>query len=61
VVADSSNDMGNLFFPANNSLSIVPEKGKIILFPSYLPHETKRFSSKEERICISFNLTCREK
>lgn len=56
VVADSSNDQGNLFFPANNSLSKVPAKGDIILFPSYLPHETKIFTSDEERICIAFNL-----
>lgn len=56
LVSQYSNEQGNLYFPSNNSLSIVPSPGKIVLFPSYLPHETKIFSCDEERICIAFNL-----
>ena len=55
-VSDPSNNDGNLLFPAFNQLSVTPEAGKVILFPSYLPHETVDFSSDEERICIAFNL-----
>lgn len=55
-VSDSSLDDGNLIFPSFNQLSVVPSVGKVILFPSYLPHETIEFSSNEERICIAFNL-----
>ena len=43
LVSQYSNEQGNLYFPSNNSLSIVPSPGKIVLFPSYLPHETKIF------------------
>ncbi len=58
-VSDTSNNYGNLLFPAFNKLSVTPEVGKVILFPSYLPHETVDFSSEEERICIAFNLVDR--
>ena len=46
----------NLLFPSYKKLSIAPSSGELILFPSYLPHETTKFKSSEERICIAFNL-----
>ena len=56
IVSDKKNIQGNLYFPANQKLSITPTVGDLLIFPSYLPHETIPFSSDEERICIAFNL-----
>lgn len=47
---------GNLVFPCNESLQITPKEGMVVLFPSYLAHETMPTKSNEERICIAFNL-----
>ena len=47
---------GNLIFSTPEPLEIVPSVGMIVLFPSYLPHETIPISSLEERICVAFNL-----
>jgi tetratricopeptide (TPR) repeat protein len=56
IVSKISNEYGNLLFPSFKELSIAPSSGELILFPSYLPHETIKFKSSEERICIAFNL-----
>ena len=56
IVSEISNEYGNLLFPSYKKLSIAPSSGELILFPSYLPHETTKFKSSEERICIAFNL-----
>ena len=56
IVSDKTNTQGNLYFPSNKKLSIVPNVGDLLIFPSYLPHETIPFTSSEERICIAFNL-----
>ena len=56
IVSDKTNTQGNLYFPSNKKLSIVPSVGDLLIFPSYLPHETIPFTSSEERICIAFNL-----
>ena len=51
----TQNKDGNLLFPIGDQLYINPRPGLLILFPSYLPHETIPFYSTEERICIAFN------
>ena len=39
-----------------NSLSLQPEEGTLIIFPSWLQHGTLRNISNEERISLSFNI-----
>jgi len=38
------------------SIKIIPEEGKILLWPSYLPHSVETNDHDEERISISFNI-----
>lgn len=40
---------------------LTPKTGGIVLFPSFLPHETRPNRSGEERIIISFNLSLAHK
>jgi len=47
---------GKLVFSRWGAYDIVPEVGKIVLFPSYLPHETIPIQGNVERICIAFNI-----
>ena len=47
---------GALLFTGTNPLYIKPEKGLVVLFPSYLPHETIPYQSNAKRICIAFNI-----
>lgn len=47
---------GDLLFTGTNPLYIKPEKGLMVLFPSYLPHETIPYQSNAKRICIAFNV-----
>ena len=48
---------GNLSFPSSHgSRMITPKEGMVVLFPSYLPHETIPLIKDHERICIAFNL-----
>ena len=35
---------------------IYPEKGKLVLFPSSLPHKVSRFDNKNYRISIAFDI-----
>jgi len=35
---------------------VAPQEGLLVMFPSYIPHETVPFTSEEARICIAFNL-----
>ena len=37
-------------------VSIVPEEGLLVLFPSYLHHSVNQNDSNEERVVISFNI-----
>ena len=37
-------------------LTIAPSQGSVVLFPSYIPHETIPLVSTEPRICIAFNV-----
>lgn len=36
--------------------TIKPYPGLVVLFPSYLPHETSSFVSEQQRVCIAFNI-----
>ena len=47
---------GDLLFTGTNSLYIKPKEGLMVLFPSYLPHETIPFQNNAKRICIAFNI-----
>lgn len=59
---DLSDQEGALWFSPNphiqdqvNGIYVTPKPGLLVLFPSFLPHETIPFVSKEARICIAFN------
>jgi len=59
---EGSKDPGALYFSSRQGkneqreLFIKPENGMLVLFPSYMPHETTPFESMQERICIAVNL-----
>lgn len=38
------------------AIHIIPEEGKLVLFPAYLPHAVLPNKNNEERISISFNI-----
>ncbi len=38
------------------TLQVTPENGKFVMFPSYIPHETVAFQSKQKRVCLAVNL-----
>ena len=53
----ANQEEGNLFFPSSHgSRMISPKEGMVVLFPSYLPHETIPLIKDHERVCIAFNL-----
>ena len=62
MIQEESKDPGSLYFSSrqgNNEqkeLCIKPENGMLVLFPSYMPHETIPFESIQERLCIAVNL-----
>jgi ectoine hydroxylase-related dioxygenase (phytanoyl-CoA dioxygenase family) len=39
-----------------NRISFRGERGQIVLFPGYLPHQVLSNESNEERISLSFNI-----
>ena len=47
-------DIGNAYLQ-KNSLDIYPEEGKLILFPSFLPHMAMPYIGEKDRIIVSFN------
>ena len=47
---------GELRFAGHQHYYIQPKEGMVVLFPSYLPHETIPYTSSGERICIAFNV-----
>ena len=52
-----SQNEGNLMFSSSHrSCMITPKEGMVVLFPSYLAHETIPLRNDQERICIAFNL-----
>ena len=61
--SDVANNEGSLWFSPNpcfqhqvDGLTVNPQPGMLVLFPSFLPHETIPFVSEEDRICIAFNV-----
>ena len=48
-------DAGNNY--AFTSLRVIPENGKLVLFPSYLDHYQSLYTGDKERIVIGFNMT----
>jgi hypothetical protein len=57
MTSSSESREGNLVFSRTKSFEIIPDVGMIVMFPSYLPHETVPIHGGEERICIAFNIT----
>ncbi len=61
-IKNVESDSGSLYFSKRradqqfDTIKIKPTPGKLVMFPSYLPHETTAFESKSERICIACNL-----
>ena len=60
----SQSDQGCLWFSPNPlfphdqpGLKIKPLPGLLVLFPSFVPHETIAFDSLQERVCIAFNVS----
>lgn len=47
---------GCLIFTGYNKKIVKPKPGMMVIFPSYLPHETKPYNQDSERICIAFNI-----
>lgn len=48
---------GNLILHTNQTETLItPEEGQVVVFPSYLAHETVPIKTDGERICIAFNL-----
>lgn len=47
-------DMGNAYLQ-KNTLDITPEPGKLVVFPSYLPHQAMPYEGEKDRIIVSFN------
>jgi uncharacterized protein (TIGR02466 family) len=53
-----SHNEGNLMFSSSHcNRMITPKEGMVVLFPSYLAHETIPLTTDQERICIAFNYT----
>ena len=50
------NEPTNTSFRGNLQQSVTPTPGKLLVFPSYLKHETMPNESAEDRIIISFNI-----
>ncbi len=47
-------DIGNAYLQ-KNTIDIVPEPGKLVVFPSYLPHQAMPYEGEKDRIIVSFN------
>jgi len=56
MTSSSASQEGNLIFSRFENYEVTPDVGKIVIFPSYLPHETVPIYGNEERICIAFNI-----
>ena len=48
-------DCGNNY--VFTSIRVIPENGKLVLFPSYLDHYQSLYTGDKERIVIGFNMT----
>jgi len=47
-------DIGNTYLQ-KNSIDVSPEEGKLVIFPSYLPHMAMPYEGEKDRIIVSFN------
>ena len=47
-------DRGNLYLNNMSTLRIIPEDGKLVLFPSYLSHYQALYKGTEDRIVVAF-------
>ena len=47
-------DLGNAYLQ-KNYIDIQPEAGKLIVFPSFLPHQARAYEGELDRIIVSFN------
>jgi len=58
ITASDDSPDGNLIFSTPSPLEITPKAGRVVFFPSFLPHETiPQSSASEDRICIAFNFS----
>ena len=48
-------DIGNTYLQ-KNSIDMSPEEGKLVIFPSYLPHMAMPYEGEKDRIIVSFNV-----
>lgn len=63
-IEQSQSNEGSLWFSPNplvadgqSGLKVRPVPGLLVLFPSFLAHETIPFDSGEDRVCIAFNVS----
>ena len=54
-VTSNFTDCGNNY--VFTSIRVIPENGKLVLFPSYLDHYQSLYTGDKERIVIGFNMT----
>jgi uncharacterized protein (TIGR02466 family) len=47
-------DFGNAYLQQPH-IDMVPESGKLIVFPSWLPHQAMPYSGEQDRLILSFN------
>lgn len=48
-------DAGNLFLDQDSRMTVNPEKGLMVLFPSYLDHNASPYYGDSKRVAIAFN------
>ena len=54
-VTPNFTDCGNNY--VFTSIKVVPENGKLVLFPSYLDHYQSLYTGDKDRIVVGFNMT----
>lgn len=59
LIVRHPNEMVN-YYLGPDELSIDPQEGLLVLFPSYLPHLVEPNQGSEDRISISFNLNIKQ-
>ena len=52
---EDRDENGCLMFSGYKKKIVKPKPGMMVIFPSYLPHETIPYEQDNERICIAFN------
>lgn len=64
TMINNGSDEGSLWFSPNplwqesaSGFIVHPKPGLLVLFPSFLPHETIPFVAKGDRICVAFNVS----